>query len=334
MSIWQRGKSYSLRARLPDKSTGKLRQQWISTGCKATKTGLKIAHAKASKLESDLLLERFDWADWGKSGSVRSQNLTGDWVRRFLDWKQETIKESSAQIYRDYLQYLPTDKPISGSLLIDTCRAATSPNSHGRQYCVMIYKQLGQYAGLDIDWAGIAGNHKPRSFDPRDLPSDEDIERLWSERSTQMMRWVYGILATYGLRPHEIYHLDTSRLSEDGVLMVLENTKTGKRPVYPCKAEWVDKFGLISICIPKAKTGLSNKILGGRISKMFRDHKVGHIPYALRHAYAIRLARLGVPPQIAAKWMGHSLAQHYHVYLEAMSEREYQQVWERVVKNS
>ncbi|MEO1209528.1 MAG: hypothetical protein AAFX78_08295 [Cyanobacteria bacterium J06638_20] len=53
----------------------------------------------------------------------------------------------------------------------------------------------------------------------------------------------------------------------------------------------------------------------------------------MRHAYAIRLARVRVPVAIAAKWMGHSVSVHTHTYHGAMSEQEYQEVWERLVKD-
>ncbi|MEM9815807.1 MAG: hypothetical protein AAF827_05275 [Cyanobacteria bacterium P01_D01_bin.6] len=58
-----------LRASLPAKpgKRGKWRQQWVSTGCKATTVGLQVAVAKAAKLESDLILDRFDWGDWRKN---------------------------------------------------------------------------------------------------------------------------------------------------------------------------------------------------------------------------------------------------------------------------
>ncbi|MBD2028273.1 hypothetical protein [Leptolyngbya sp. FACHB-711] len=41
-------------------------------------------------------------------------------------------------------------------------------------------------------------------------------------------------MATFGLRPHEVFHLDTRGLKQGGyVLKVLEETKTGYREVHP-----------------------------------------------------------------------------------------------------
>ncbi|MEM9116919.1 MAG: site-specific integrase [Cyanobacteria bacterium P01_F01_bin.56] len=280
-----------------------------------------------------MLLERFQWVDWGKAGTAQKIDLTGDWVERFLDWKAETLQQASLkEHYIAYTKFLPSTKPLTAALLIDTCRSITKPNTHARKNCAQTFRQLGGYAGLEVDWKGIAGNYTTPDFDPSKLPSDEQIEENWSKRTTKMAQWVYGTLATYGLRPHEIYHLDCSRLADDGVLLVLSNTKTGRRPVYPCKAGWVEQFKLADTYPPHAKPGVSNKDLGGRIGKLFRNHKVGHIPYGLRHAYAIRLARLGVHMGIAAKWMGHSVALHTSTYYGAMSEREYKEEWEKFVK--
>ena len=41
-------------------------------------------------------------------------------------------------------------------------------------------------------------------------------------------RWIYGMLATYGLRDHEVFQVDTSRLHEaPHVVEVLDDSKTG-----------------------------------------------------------------------------------------------------------
>jgi len=338
VSIWQNGGSYVLRASLPPKpgKQGKWRQQWVSIRCKATKAGLKVAEAKAAKLESDLLLDRFDWDDWLKN--TTSQNTTNktahEWVEGFLAWKGETVKDTTIRNdYEPYTRLIDCQQPITAALLTEACRQGTTPNSRARKACVRCLKELGRYAGLEIDWTGLAGNYRPEAFDPNELPTDEVIERNWEQIASPMVRWVYGVSATYGIRPHEVYHLDCSRLGGDDVLVVLRG-KTGRRVVYPCKAEWVEAFRLWEVHAPTAREGTPNKRLGERTSKAFKRWDVPHIPYALRHAYAIRLARVGVPVAIAAKWMGHSVSVHTQTYHGAMSEREYQEVWERVVKGS
>jgi hypothetical protein len=47
------------------------------------------------------------------------------------------------------------------------------------------------------------------------------------------------MLATYGLRPHEVFRLDVTRYNrKTEVLRVADETKTGTRLVYPCPASW------------------------------------------------------------------------------------------------
>ncbi len=63
VTIIKRGNKLSLRATLPPKPGDgiKPKRYTISTGLFANATGLKLALAKAQKLESDLIYERFSW---------------------------------------------------------------------------------------------------------------------------------------------------------------------------------------------------------------------------------------------------------------------------------
>jgi integrase len=335
VSIWQRGSRYVLRSRLPPRpgKSGRWTQQWLSTGCQANKQGLKFAKAKAAKLESDLLMERFTWDDWLKEGSKRWHGKTArDWIQEFINWKTESVNpENLKSDYIIYTQYLESDDLLTADLLTETCKQITASNSRARKYCVMAYRQLGEFAGLSVNWKGLAGNYTPSSFDPDKLPDDDQIEVIRDAIPSKIYQWVYGMLAVYGLRPHEIYHLDLKRLENDGVVKVLSTTKTGERLVWPCKAEWVEQFRLCDVNPPSCAPGTPNKRLGERISGRFRKYHVPHIPYALRHAYAIRLARFEVPDAFAARWMGHSVSVHTKIYQAAISEREHQEVFSRMV---
>ena len=68
--------------------------------------------------------------------------------------------------------------------------------------------------------------------------------------------------------------------------------------------------------------------LCSQISYKFKKLEFGFTPYALRDAYAIRRAVLGISPSIVAQWMGHSLNLHFDSYQSYISEREWSQVWE------
>jgi hypothetical protein len=41
----------------------------------------------------------------------------------------------------------------------------------------------------------------------RVIPSDDDLQH-WLDRLEPFHRWVFGCIATYGLRPHELWHAE------------------------------------------------------------------------------------------------------------------------------
>ena len=180
VSIWQNGGSYALKASLPPKSgSGKWKQQWIGIGCKVGKPGLKVAKAKAAKLESDLLMSQFTWDEWRRSAKSDETTTSKEWVKKFLEWKAETVNATT--LYNDYevyTRFLEADQPLTPEFLLKTCREISPPNSRARKACVLTFSQLGEFAKLNVNWDGLAGNYKPESFDPADLPSDELIEEI------------------------------------------------------------------------------------------------------------------------------------------------------------
>ena len=61
-------------------------------------------------------------------------------------------------------------------------------------------------------------------------------------------RYVYGLLAAYGLRPHEVWFLD---LAEFPLIRVRESTKTGSRAVLPLHERWAIEWRLDQVIYPK-----------------------------------------------------------------------------------
>lgn len=71
VKIIRRDRKLALRGsfpRKPGEGRGN-RQRLISLGVFANLDGVKVAINRAQQLESDLNLERFDWADWERGGS-------------------------------------------------------------------------------------------------------------------------------------------------------------------------------------------------------------------------------------------------------------------------
>ena len=85
----------------------------------------------------------------------------------------------------------------------------------------------------------------------RRIPSTEAIEE-WLDRVMEedpLWGWVFAMIATYGLRPHEVWHVD-GLPDEHGLITVgvaarhIKVTKTGFRAAMPLPASWVERYAL------------------------------------------------------------------------------------------
>jgi hypothetical protein len=326
-----RGRKLSLRGSLPKKpGEGRgNRQQTIALGIFANPEGVKVALAKAQRLESDLNLDRFSWTEWAAGGSA-GDKTAADWGKELGLIKAATITPTSYESnYREPLASLPT-KPLTEDLLTAHILSRSQPNTWTRNNDCMVFKQAAQLAGLQVDFSTIKGRYSPKPLSPDDVPSDEEIEATWEGLSSHGWRWVYGMMATYGLRPHEVFRIANLATigSETGKITIVEDSKTGRRDVWPLPDRWRGQFNLEQVVWPKIQVeGRSNRDLGQRVSAGLR--KIPHHPYAVRHAWAIRSAVMGVPDSIAARWMGHSVAVHAKTYHSAINQLQHEAIWRR-----
>ncbi|HEY9762373.1 MAG TPA: hypothetical protein V6D07_07595 [Trichocoleus sp.] len=337
IQIVRRGRKLSLRGSLPKKpGDGRGNQQTtIALGIFASPDGIKVAMAKAQRLESDLNMERFSWADW-EGGQGDGQGKTAaDWAKEFGAIKAGTIKPSSYNAnYKEPLDSLPA-KPLTTDLLLTHVLSRSKPNTWARKNDCMVFKQLAKFAGLDLDFSNVRGNYKPSPMSADDIPSDEEIEDIWAAISNPGWQWVYGMLATYGLRPHEVFKIADHQgiSSPTGKITVLDDSKTGRRDVWPLPDKWRHQFGLANVVMPQIRIeGRDNQELGERIGANLcnpKNRRIPHTPYALRHAWAIRSAVMGIPDSIAARWMGHSVAVHAETYHAAINQLQHEAIWKR-----
>jgi hypothetical protein len=189
---------------------------------------------------------------------------------------------------------------------------------------------LAKFAKIDLpdDWAKLRGEYKPSG--DRVVPSDIEISKIREKILDPQWRWVFGILAAYGLRPHELFYLDFSKMP---ILIVQAGTKTGHRLVYPMPGRWVEEWDLAETHPLEKPEEKANKYIGQRIAKKFHSLELGIVPYGLRDAYAIRAAVLGIDSAIASKWMGHSLEVHYRSYLRFIDQIAHDKIWEKLGKD-
>ncbi|MBD2109270.1 hypothetical protein [Nodosilinea sp. FACHB-13] len=68
------------------------------------------------------------------------------------------------------------------------------------------FEQVASFAGLAVNFSGVKGH---LSLD--NVPSDGEIETIWAAIANPGWKWVYGLMATYGLCPHEVLGLPTPK---------------------------------------------------------------------------------------------------------------------------
>lgn len=341
--IERKGDSLYLRATLPphpnsDRTSSY--QQHLSLKVKATPEGLKRAEAEAKKVGAALDLKEFDWANYLQvkpkpNNQIVSDRIAAFEAHYFEDRERTPTTEESFRVrYYTYLKRLPQNQVLTREVL-ELVIKETQINSCPRSDICWAFKRFGTFAGIDISFIdkklrGTYSSHRPA---PRDLPSDELIVESFNKIPNPKWRWVYGVMAAYGLRPHEVFHLDTENLEQGGYLLkVLESTKTGYREVPPLHPEWVEQFGLREKQLPNV-TGKTNRELGCSVGRAFGRYHLPFPPYHLRHSYATRCVRFKIEVVLAARWLGHSVPIHTKIYQAWISKTIEEEGFENAINN-
>ncbi len=166
------------------------------------------------------------------------------------------------------------------------------------------------------------------------------IVSAWEKIPNPAWRFVYGIMATYGLRNHEAFFCDYSVLGRgdrEATVRVLPITKTGEHEVWPFFPSWVEEFNLREVNLPPIERDLNKTTLqriGQRVTSQFRRYGIPFSPYDLRHAWAVRTIHFGLPDTVAARMMGHSVAVHTRTYHQWITRRDQQQAVEAALARS
>ncbi|MBM5815819.1 MAG: site-specific integrase [Cyanobacteria bacterium K_Offshore_surface_m2_239] len=209
--------------------------------------------------------------------------------------------------------------------------------SRSRQQCTLVLGALARQREMPLpaDWQELGRGYGLHAARFRPLPSDARILGVVEQIPNPRWRLVYGLMATYGLRNHEVFFCDFSALAPGGdrVLRVLPTSKTGEHQVWPFQPEWVELFALDRLGrdpegLPPVDTDLRRTSLqrvGQRVSEQFRRYQLPLTPYDLRHAWAVRTIHIGLPDTVAARMMGHSVAIHTRTYHHWITRRDQQQ---------
>ena len=296
-------------------------QQQISLKIPATtQRHFSLAETQARKLSWELYGGTFDWGNWREPPKRSQIKMAAEWVKEFeKDFWRKHPKSSEVLWKKDYWSIL---KHLDGEVNERSMMKVVErykPDTKSRKRACMVLGTLARFAKMDIDLSPYAGRYGIKKQPPRDIPPDDLIVAVRSAIEDDSWRWLYGMLAAYGLRPHEAMLCQFSNFPE----LEITDGKTGARIAYPIPKEWAVEWELHRVRRPDI-SGKTNSALGERIGQAFRRMKIPFRAYDLRHAWAIR--SIGkVPDAIAAQWQGHSLAEHnetYHRWISASAHRE------------
>ena len=330
-------------------------QQRLSLGLPATPAGLKAAEQEAKIIAAQLIQNVFDWRPYQTYGNGKrlSQMELVEQVQAFEQQflagaeglhQQASVKTTWSAAYAPYLRKLVAQAQAHPKLtlveVIYQTIAAIAPNTRSRQVSCTALAAFAEFMGLVLpqDFHTRAGNYTNCHTQTRQLPSDEAIVAAWQMIPNPAWQLVYGMMATYGLRNHEVFFCNYTGLQQGGTsLQVLPTTKTGSHEVWPFYPDWVETFQLRSQALPDIQTDLRHTTLqriGQRVTSQFRRYGVPFSPYDLRHAWAVRTIHFGLPDTIAARMMGHSVAVHTRTYHQWITHRDQQQAVETALSRS
>lgn len=326
-----------LRGTLPAKPSllnKKPYQQRLTLAVHNTPAGVSFAEKEARKVGALLDCKQFDWTPYLRS-SQAAPHLIGDWVERFeADYFQSRERNDQTETtwsgdYLKVFKHLPQDQVLTVEVLLALVKR-TAPDSKTRKRACMALGALARFASLDIDLKPLAGHYSPRRVNPRDLPDDQTIAQWYNKLTNPGWRWVYGVLATYGLRPHEAFRIDFDLLRQGSNIVSVLKGKTSSRRVWPCYPEWFDQFNLTNVQLPNINLQRSNTAVGHSSSEYFQE-KIPFHPYDLRHCWAVRTLEFGLDVSLAAAQMGHSVQVHTEQYHAWISDRHHQRAFEMLM---
>lgn len=321
--VERRRNSLVLVATLPPKpgSTKQLpHQQRIALGLSFGETGLKRAEEEAKRLGVSLALKEFDWSIYIDSDSAKDRNSIKAIVAKFKNHYMATHSLSEATWERHWamlFRRLPQDSPLNIEMLLKVVHE-TPRNSRNRLHTCKNLQKLADFTGVKVNLLQYQGNYGNAQV-KREIPSDEEVAEWRNLIRSQEWRWVYGMMATYGLRDHECFFCE---FTDDGLQVT--KGKTGSRLVFaPLYPEWVDEWDLKNVSRPKLDLTKELGYYGDRTSKAFVRYEMPITPYALRHAYAIRASvTFGLPVTTAAALLGHSPDLHYRTYVRHINQKQ------------
>lgn len=327
-----------LRATLPLKpgrGVGR-KQQDIRMGIPVTREGLRRIELEAQQLGDAIATNTFSWDRYLPQKLKPSEVSTSELIQQFKSsyMRSHKIKESTwRETWQRTFDKLPQDQPLSDVAVLAVL-LSTEDHSRARELAYQRLQRLVDYAALGIDLSPYKGSYGAAEV-PRTIPEDRQIVQWHKAIPTPQWRWAFGMLAAFGLRPHELFFLEF----QDAYTVRVLRGKTGDRTVRAIPPDWVGVWDLQSIQVPKV-SGTTDRDYGQRVNRRFYEYRkrgilpTGFTAYDLRHSYAIRgSVRLALPVSTMAAMMGHSVTVHTKIYHRWLTDATNEAVYRRMVLN-
>lgn len=325
----------------PNSEKDRPNQQRLSLNLPANPRGLKEAEREAKYIGALLERREFSWEPYLVHQKQEEVDTCESWIARFEEdyfSKRKRTDQTETTWKSDYwivFKKLPLQSALTADLL-EKIILSTEPDSKTRRRTCITLNALARFANIDLNVKPLQGSYHPRSHNPLVIPDDAKILNCYYQIKNPNWRWIYGLMATYGLRPHETFRVEFEKIKEGNrVLVVQENTKTGFREVWPIYPEWFEEFNLQNVLVPPINLDRPNKEVGNAVSQYFRKRaKIPFTPYALRHAWAVRTLSFHLPVSLAAQQMGHSVEVHTSTYHRWITRDHHQKAFEALMNRS
>jgi integrase len=317
----QRGRLYLL-ANLPRRDGQPGRQQSrIALKLDDNPVNRRAAAKQLTTLQRQLATDTFDWAYW----TDQREGITWREAIARLHRARVVLGRTSERTWE--INYMGRLRQIPPASTVTSESIAAALQRYDRSTCSYkelwyLLRQLAQLAAVPFPELPVPTYNRAELVA---VPTDAEIIR-WVEDAPDPACWYLGMMATYGLRPHEI---EGSQLIERDYLQVAEGSKTGFRTVVPVPRDWVERFNIRDRRIREQPTDVAKWL-----SKTTHQLGLSWRPYALRHAYAGRLWREGgsrLDIYTAARLMGHTATQHAKTYRAHIQPHQVAEAAERAL---
>lgn len=234
---------------------------------------------------------------------AQPQEFTG-WSALVFQLQAHLSKKGLAWRHQDYERHMrqlqALKGPVSAQKLQSWVEACPTDDRDYERRLTTVKKIMTCCPSIKVssEWLTKAKeerNYNPdRQVNPRTIPNDRYIELFVDSFTSRGWRQFFGLIAVYGMRTHEPFTVICPP-DQDGFIEI-NSMKTGYRWIAPRKDEWLDRWDLWNLELPKANPNhTTGKQLGNRASTKWYRHKIMNPEllwrpdaqcYDLRHAFA------------------------------------------------